>query len=71
MRLTYFSGPGGRAEPARLALHISGVPFDDDRSNFKHIKEIIGDHSDIPENQVHPIEGRSKQPGRSQVVVVR
>lgn len=32
------------------------VPFDDDRSNFKHIKEIIGDHSDIPENQVHPIE---------------
>lgn len=32
------------------------VPFDNDRSNFKHIKEIIGDHSDIPENQVHPIE---------------
>lgn len=32
------------------------VPFDDDRSNFKHIKEIIGDHSDIPEDQVHPMQ---------------
>lgn len=32
------------------------VPFDDDRSNYKHIKEIIGDHSDIPPNQLHPME---------------
>ena len=32
------------------------VPFDNDRSNFKHIKEIIGDHSGIPSNQIHPIE---------------
>ena len=32
------------------------VPFDDERSNFRHIKEIIGDHSDIPGNQLHPIE---------------
>lgn len=31
------------------------VPFDDDRSNFKMINEIIGDHSGIPANQVHPI----------------
>jgi 6-phosphogluconolactonase len=31
------------------------VPFDDDRSNFKHINEIIGDHSGIPREQVHPI----------------
>ncbi|MBX3356839.1 MAG: 6-phosphogluconolactonase [Phycisphaeraceae bacterium] len=31
------------------------VPFDDERSNFKAINEIIGDHSDIPREQVHPI----------------
>ncbi len=31
------------------------VPFDDERSNFKMINEIIGDHSDIPREQIHPI----------------
>lgn len=31
------------------------VPFDDDRSNFKMISEIIVDHSGIPPEQVHPI----------------
>ncbi len=31
------------------------VPFDDDRSNYKMINEIIGDHSGIPAEQVHPI----------------
>ena len=31
------------------------VPFDDDRSNFKHIDELIVQHSDIPAVQVHPM----------------
>jgi 6-phosphogluconolactonase len=31
------------------------VPFDDDRSNFKMIRETIVAHSDIPSEQVHPI----------------
>jgi 6-phosphogluconolactonase len=31
------------------------VPFQDDRSNFKLINELIGDHSGIPAEQVHPI----------------
>ncbi|MBC7772344.1 MAG: 6-phosphogluconolactonase [Pyrinomonadaceae bacterium] len=31
------------------------VPFDDDRSNFRSISEIIVDHSGIPSEQVHPI----------------
>ena len=31
MRLTYFAGPGGRAEPSRIALHIAGVDYEDDR----------------------------------------
>lgn len=32
------------------------VPFDDDRSNFKMINELIVHQSDIPRGQVHPIE---------------
>lgn len=31
------------------------VPFDDERSNFKHIDETIVQHSDIPPEQVHPM----------------
>jgi len=31
------------------------VPFDDERSNFRMIKEILADHSDIPHDQVHPM----------------
>lgn len=31
------------------------VPFDDDRSNFKHISDILSDHSGIPQNQLHPM----------------
>ncbi len=31
------------------------VPFDDNACNFRHIKEIIVDHSGIPPEQVHPI----------------
>jgi 6-phosphogluconolactonase len=31
------------------------VPFDDERSNFKMIRETLVIHSDIPTEQVHPI----------------
>jgi 6-phosphogluconolactonase len=31
------------------------VPFDSPDSNFGRIKEVIGDHSDIPPQQVHPM----------------
>lgn len=31
------------------------VPFEDDRSNFKMISELLGDHSGIPREQIHPI----------------
>ena len=34
LKLTYFSGPGGRAEPARLALTIAGIEFEDERIDF-------------------------------------
>lgn len=31
LKLTYFDFSGGRAEPARLALHVGGIPFEDNR----------------------------------------
>jgi prostaglandin-H2 D-isomerase / glutathione transferase len=33
LKLTYFDFDGGRGEPARLALYIGAVPFDDRRIN--------------------------------------
>lgn len=38
------------------------VGFEDDRSNFKMIREIIVDHSDIPREQVHPIFALAEDP---------
>jgi prostaglandin-H2 D-isomerase / glutathione transferase len=34
LKLTYFDFHGGRGEPARLALSIGGLPFEDDRVPF-------------------------------------
>ena len=31
------------------------VPFDHEKSNFRQIRELICEHSDIPSSQVHPI----------------
>ena len=31
LKLTYFDIHGGRGEPARLALSIGGIPFENDR----------------------------------------
>lgn len=35
LKLTYFDIHGGRAEPARLALHLGGIDFEDDRISFQ------------------------------------
>ena len=40
LKLTYFVFSGGRAEPARLALHIGGIPFDDNRFAFGDFAEV-------------------------------
>lgn len=32
------------------------VPFDNELSNFRQIKEIIVDHTDIPADHVHPMQ---------------
>jgi len=35
LKLTYFDIHGGRAEPARLAMYIGGVAFEDNRISFQ------------------------------------
>ena len=38
------------------------VAFDDERSNFRMVRELIVDHSDIPGEQVHPIFPMAEHP---------
>jgi glutathione S-transferase len=38
-RLTYFDIDGGRAEPIRIAFHIAGVPFEDNRISFEEFMD--------------------------------
>jgi glutathione S-transferase len=40
LKLTYFDVHGGRGEPARLALHIGGIAFEDRRSAFPEFAEV-------------------------------
>ena len=40
LKLTYFDFHGGRAEPARLALAIGGVAFEDYRFSFPDFAEV-------------------------------
>jgi glutathione S-transferase len=49
LKLTYFDFSGGRAEPARLAMHIGGIPFEDHRFASKDFAEI---RKTTPLNQV-------------------
>jgi glutathione S-transferase len=40
LKLTYFDFDGGRAEPARLAMHIGGIPFEDFRFSYDQFEEV-------------------------------
>lgn len=40
LKLSYFDFDGGRGEPARLALHIGSIPFEDDRISPKEWPQI-------------------------------
>jgi glutathione S-transferase len=40
LKLTYFDFHGGRAEPARLAMAIGGVAFEDHRFTFAEFPEV-------------------------------
>lgn len=49
LSLTYFDFPGGRAEPARLAMRIGDVKFEDVRFTFDKFAEV---RKSTPLNQV-------------------
>lgn len=40
LKLTYFDFHGGRAEPARLALAMAGIPFEDHRFTYPEFAEV-------------------------------
>ena len=40
LKLTYFDIHGGRGEPARLALHLGGIAFEDHRFGFADFAEV-------------------------------
>jgi prostaglandin-H2 D-isomerase / glutathione transferase len=40
LKLTYFDFHGGRAEPARLAMAIGGIAFEDHRFSFPEFAEV-------------------------------
>jgi glutathione S-transferase len=40
LKLSYFDFHGGRAEPARLAMHIGGIAFEDHRFSFPEFAEV-------------------------------
>jgi len=49
LKITYFDIDGGRAEPARLALRIGGMAFEDHRFAFSEFAEV---RKTTPLNQV-------------------
>ncbi len=49
LKLTYFDIHGGRGEPARLAMHIGGIAFEDHRFAFADFAEV---RKSTPLNQV-------------------
>jgi glutathione S-transferase len=53
LKLTYFDFSGGRAEPARLAMHLGGIPFEDIRFAFSEFPEV---RKSTPLNQVPVLE---------------
>jgi len=58
LKLTYFDFSGGRAEPARLALHIGGIPFEDYRfapANFPEVRKTTP-LSQVPTLQVNDVQ---------------
>lgn len=53
LKLTYFNVHGGRAEPARLAMIIGGIAFEDHRIDFSELATL---RSKLPLKQVPVLE---------------
>ncbi len=66
LKLTYFDFSGGRAEPARLAMHIGEVPFEDYRfaaSDFPEVRKAT------PLNQVPTLHVNDVQITQSDAII--
>lgn len=65
LKLTYFDFSGGRAEPARLAMHIGGIPFEDYRfapGDFAEVRKAT------PLNQVPTLDVNDVQITQSDAI---
>ncbi len=65
LKLTYFDFSGGRAEPARLALHIGGISFEDYRfapADFAEVRKTT------PLNQVPTLQVNDVQVTQSDAI---
>ena len=49
LKLTYFDFHGGRGEPARIALSMGGIPFEDDRVKGTDWEGFHGSVSRVPD----------------------
>ena len=65
LKLNYFDFPGGRAEPARLALHLGGIPFEDYRFAFSDFPEV---RKTTPLNQVPTLQINDLQVTQSDAI---
>jgi prostaglandin-H2 D-isomerase / glutathione transferase len=65
LKLTYFDFSGGRAEPARLAMHIGGIPFEDHRFASRDFAEI---RKTTPLNQVPTLHVNDAQVTQSDAI---
>lgn len=65
LKLTYFDIQGGRAEPARLAMHIGGISFEDYRFPFEQFAEV---RQTTPLNQVPTLFVDNKQITQSNAI---
>ncbi len=65
LKLTYFDISGGRAEPARLALHIGGIAFEDYRFPFSDFAEV---RKTTPLNQVPTLQINDLQVTQSDAI---
>jgi len=52
-------------------VHERCVPRDDERSSYRMIREILGDHADIPPEQFHPIDAGAPRPDADYESLIR
>lgn len=65
LKLSYFDIPGGRGEPARMALEMAAIPYEDDRIPWS---EWTGRKAKMPYGAVPVLEVDGKQLAQSNAI---